>query len=377
MAGFVLIPLLGTERSLILLATLGAVVSGGLLRAAAPRAFRVLAPAGAVLFAALVWLTPGIYRAVFSRFGDPVLWYEEGLEQTVTILQGPTERRMFLNGWHQANDSRGMVQFHSLLGELPVLLQPAPGAGALPTPAPAGGDREVLVIGLGGGATAGAAAAFPRTHLDVVELSGSVVRGARFFDHVNGGVVAAPNVRVRTDDGRNYLLLTAAALRRGHGGRHPAPARRQRRPLLARVLLPGPAGAQAGRGDDSVDRPVPAGEPVPHAAAHLPAGLPVRHGLGGRVVRRRQQPPLPARPRRARRAPGLPRPGAARAAGLSTPEDVLHLFTATDEELRRYAGDGPIVTDDHPYIEFFRSLPADPHAGRPLPLRARPGCRAG
>ena len=209
MAGFVLIPLLGTERSLILLATLGAVVSAGLLRAAAPRTFRVLAPAGAVLFAALVWLTPGIYRAVFSRFGDPVLWYEEGLEQTVTILQGPTERRMFLNGWHQANDSRGMVQFHSLLGELPVLLQPAPGAGAPPAPAPAGGDREVLVIGLGGGATAGAAAAFPRTHLDVVELSGSVVRGARFFDHVNGGVVAAPNVRVRTDDGRNYLLLTA------------------------------------------------------------------------------------------------------------------------------------------------------------------------
>ena len=43
----------------------------------------------------------------------------------------------------------------------------------------------------------------------MVELSGSVVRGARFFDHVNGGVVAAPNVRVRTDDGRNYLLLTA------------------------------------------------------------------------------------------------------------------------------------------------------------------------
>ena len=59
---------------------------------------------------------------------------------------------------------------------------------------------------------------------------------------------------------------------------------------------------------------------------------------------------------------------------------MLHLFTATDEELRRYAGDGPIVTDDHPYIEFFRSLPADPHAadfshfGRdPAPLLRRQG----
>ena len=55
-----------------------------------------------------------------------MLWYEEGLEQTVTILQGRSERRMFLNGWHQANDTPGMVQFHSLLGELPVLLQPGP-----------------------------------------------------------------------------------------------------------------------------------------------------------------------------------------------------------------------------------------------------------
>ena len=380
MAGFVLIPLLGTERSLILLATVGAVVSGGLLRAAAPRAFRVLAPAGAVLFAALVWLTPGIYRAVFSRFGDPVLWYEEGLEQTVTILQGPTERRMFLNGWHQANDSRGMVQFHSLLGELPVLLQPAPGAAAPPAAPPAGGDREVLVIGLGGGATAGAAAAFPRTRLDVVELSGSVVRGARFFDHVNGRVVAAPNVRVRTDDGRNYLLLTA----------------RRYDVVMADVIRPQHAGSAALYSLEYYTLARQALKPDGVMIQWIDPSLPenqyrmlLRTFLqafpyatawadGSFVVGSNRPYPLD----RAVLAERLASrgPGAAARSGLSTPEDVLHLFTATDEELRRYAGDGPIVTDDHPYIEFFRSLPADPHAadfshfGRdPAPLLRRQG----
>ena len=47
-------------------------------------------------------------------------------------------------------------------------------------------QRDVLVIGLGR-APPPPFAAFPNTSLDVVELSASVVRGARYFDHVNGG----------------------------------------------------------------------------------------------------------------------------------------------------------------------------------------------
>jgi spermidine synthase len=377
MAGFVLIPLLGTERSLILLATVGAVVAGGLLRAAAPRAFRVLAPAGAVLFAALVWLTPGIYRAVFARFGDPVMWYEEGLEQTVTVLQGPAERRMFLNGWHQANDSPGMVQFHSLLGELPVLLQPPP-SGA-PGGVSGDGEREVLVIGLGGGATAGAAAAFPRTRLEVVELSGSVIRGARFFDHVNGGVVTAPNVRLRTDDGRNYLLLTgrrfdvvmADVIRPQHAG-SAALYSLEYYTLARRALKPDGVMIQW------IDPSLPENQYRMLLRTFLQAFPYVTAWADGSFVVGSNRPYPLDRAVLAERL-GSRAPGAAGRSGLATPDDVLHLFTAADAELRRYAGDGAIVTDDHPYIEFFRSLPADPHPadlsalGRdPAPLLRRP-----
>jgi spermidine synthase len=364
-AGFVLIPLLGTQRSLILLATAGAVVAAGLLRAAAPDRFRVLAPAGAALFALLAFLTPSIYGPVFARFGDRVLWYEEGLEQTVTILQGPEQRRMFLNGWHQANDTPGMVQFHSLLGELPVLLQPGQ-PGAAPR------QRDVLVIGLGGGATAGAAAAFPNTSLDVVELSASVVRGARYFDHVNGGVVTSPAVRLRTDDGRNYLALTskrydvvmADVIRPQHAGS--AALYSLEYYTLARQAL-----KEDGVMIQWIDQRLPENQyqmllrtflrAFPYATAWADGAFFVGSESPYAIDRRLLGERLTSRA-----------PGAAGRSGVGAPEDVLRLFTATDEELRRYAGEGPIVTDDHPYIEFFRSLPADPHAPDPAVFRRDP-----
>ena len=70
------------------------------------------------------------------------------------------------------------------------------------------GPRTALVIGLGGGATAGAVSVHDGVDVDVVELAGSVVRGARFLESINYGVLSRPNVHLRVDDGRNYLMLT-------------------------------------------------------------------------------------------------------------------------------------------------------------------------
>ena len=44
--------------------------------------------------------------------------------------------------------------------------------------------------------------------MDVVELSGSVARGARFLDSINYSVLSRPNVHLHIDDGRNFMLLT-------------------------------------------------------------------------------------------------------------------------------------------------------------------------
>jgi hypothetical protein len=50
--------------------------------------------------------------------------------------------------------------------------------------------------------------------------------------------------------------------------------------------------------------------------------------------------------------------------GLASPQDLLNLYTGDRDEGLAYAGDGPVVMDDRPYVEYYRSLPT---AGDRLP----------
>jgi spermidine synthase len=45
------------------------------------------------------------------------------------------------------------------------------------------------------------------------------------------------------------------------------------------------------------------------------------------------------------------------AAGITSVDSLLGLYTAGPAELRRFAGKGPLLTDDRPRIEYYRSLP--------------------
>ncbi|MCA1561302.1 MAG: hypothetical protein LC804_13920 [Acidobacteria bacterium] len=45
--------------------------------------------------------------------------------------------------------------------------------------------------------------------------------------------------------------------------------------------------------------------------------------------------------------------------GIRTFESLLARYTAGPRELRRFAGEGPVLTDDRPSVEFFLSLPRD------------------
>jgi spermidine synthase len=44
---------------------------------------------------------------------------------------------------------------------------------------------------------------------------------------------------------------------------------------------------------------------------------------------------------------------------LTTSRGLLNLFTAGRDEMVRFAGDGPVLSDDRPYLEYYRSLSAD------------------
>jgi len=47
----------------------------------------------------------------------------------------------------------------------------------------------------------------------------------------------------------------------------------------------------------------------------------------------------------------------AHSSGLDSFQTLLSLYNAGPEEIRRYAGEGPILTDDRPMAEYYLSLP--------------------
>ena len=51
--------------------------------------------------------------------------------------------------------------------------------------------------------------------------------------------------------------------------------------------------------------------------------------------------------------------GALGAAGIPGFGGLVRLFTTGPDELRTLVGDGPVLTDDRPLVEFFLSLPRD------------------
>ena len=203
-AGFVLLPTIGSRESLLLTSALS-LATGLLLLTRFPRPLIGLALGvmAAAVFAAAAWKTPDpVVALLHSRFPREVpVWRREDGHATVAILRrstpfASTVHGLYINGTHQASDTPTMVGYHRLIGTLPVAIHADPG--------------RALVIGAGGGATAGAVAAFnDGTRVDVVELSPAVVAAARQFSGINQDLFRRPNVRLKVDDGRNHMLLTA------------------------------------------------------------------------------------------------------------------------------------------------------------------------
>jgi spermidine synthase len=129
-----------------------------------------------------------------SRRQHPrLLFYEEGLTTTVTVEDDGHTVSLRVNGKTDASSGTDMST-QVLIGHLPVLFHPSP--------------REVAVIGMGSGVTVGSVLRHPVRRVAVVELEPAVLRGARFFDDVNGRPLADPRSRVVVNDARNFMLLT-------------------------------------------------------------------------------------------------------------------------------------------------------------------------
>ena len=198
-SGFVLLPTIGSRNSLRAMAALSVASAVALAlaqRRERPRFAIGLAVGAPLVFAVAAMFAVDPFDAEFERFhkGEKKVWQTEGAQTTVAVNdRGGSQpmRIMYLDGHHQANNSPGTAFVHHRIGALPVMLHPRP--------------TTALVVGLGGGATPGAVSRFG-VDVDVVELSAAVVAGSEYFKDINFDLLKRPNVHLRVDDGRNFLL---------------------------------------------------------------------------------------------------------------------------------------------------------------------------
>jgi spermidine synthase len=251
---------------------------------------------------------------------------------------------IYINGMHQASDQEGMVAYHRLIGTLPLAVHPDP--------------KRALVIGAGGGATAGAVAAFdPSVTVDLVELSSAVTDAARRFSGINQGLFTRPNVHLRVDDGRNYMLLTPERydivtadvilpVHAGAGNLYSVEYYRlMRRVLNNRGIALQWIGSQADTEYKLIMRTFVS--VFPHTTLWYGGSLMVGSSrplvLDEQDFLRKQQNPASK--------------GGLDTVGLRSFDELLSKYTAGPNELRAFLGNGRILTDDQPLTEYFLALP--------------------
>ena len=137
---------------------------------------------------------PPVHSQVFAQHypEQQLLWYHEGLENTVSIgRRADGVRTLFTNSRGQSNDEHDLVSFYRTIGHLPTLLAPRP--------------ARALVVGMGSGVTSGAIAEHPDVQVRIVELSDGMIAASPHFQATNRDLVHLPNVSISMDDGRNFL----------------------------------------------------------------------------------------------------------------------------------------------------------------------------
>ena len=216
LTGFLIIPLIGIQKTLIAAAAMntavGVIAQGmiwkrggwkkGLvpvsLMAAVGFAGLLVKPWNASIMTSGAAVKPHMFQASEQEYlmrltEREILFYKEGASTTVNVTRSRDVLALAVNGKVEASNFDDMFN-QVLLGHLPILLH--------------GNAKDVMVIGLGSGTTVAAVAAHPSVQrIDSVEIEEAVIRAAGFFSVVNRDVLKDPRVNMIVNDGRNYLLI--------------------------------------------------------------------------------------------------------------------------------------------------------------------------
>ena len=218
LGGFVLIPSLGIQRSLLTAAVANAASALGLVLvrgSGVGLTGRATVAAGFLAVAAQAWTVPqwdqrvltsgpAVYARLYAAWAKQgtfldlarqrgLLFYEDGPGGTVSVHRDGPHLSLRINGKTDANNA-GDMRTQLMAGHLPLLLHPAP--------------RRVFILGLGSGVTVGAVLQHPVETVEVVEIEPAVVRASRFFRRENRGALEDHRTRLVIADARHQLAIT-------------------------------------------------------------------------------------------------------------------------------------------------------------------------
>ena len=129
-----------------------------------------------------------------EKKANKILFFKEGTHTTVTT-ELSVSGNIFLRVNGKTDASLAMDMRTQLLsGYLPMFLHEDP--------------ESVLVIGQGSGITLGAVEQFPIKSVDLVEISSAVIEGSRYFDSFNHNALSDKRLKVILADGRNHVALS-------------------------------------------------------------------------------------------------------------------------------------------------------------------------
>lgn len=202
--GFVLLPILGMQRSATVLAAAATLAVVCLGRCAGSEKTR---PTQSMAFtvcavAIVVWLAlPSDFLLSRALLFPPERAYaiSEGVTELVAVTDGPDGGRVLVTNGHPMSSTELLSQrYMRAMAHIPLL--------AIDNP------ERVLVLCFGVGNTAHAATLHPTVkRVEVVDLSRHILDHAGYFAAFNGDVLHDPRVAVYVNDGRHHLQMGAAA----------------------------------------------------------------------------------------------------------------------------------------------------------------------
>lgn len=212
--GFVLLPLFGSQKSMLVIAggyallALGAMLFGSTAARGAesgPRAARAAVVGLALTTFAVAALSPrwdllkvtSGANVYFESGPEP-----EGIEMVredvhggvTTVVRTGDVLTLYTNGKFQGNNGYEL-EAQRAFAHIPCLI--------------AERHDRAFTIGLGTGTTVGTLAAYPFRSIDIAEISPAIAYAAKtYYGNINGNVFADPRVRLLDEDGRNALLVS-------------------------------------------------------------------------------------------------------------------------------------------------------------------------